>query len=63
MNKALKIALKVGASIAINAAVGYVVMGKGGALDPKDVVKVAKNAKKKVCDYFAEVRTELLEDK
>ena len=39
MNKALKIALKVGASIAINAAVGYVVMGTGGALDPRTLLK------------------------
>lgn len=42
MNPILKTALKIGAGIAINAAVGYVVMTTGGVVDPKAVVKVAK---------------------
>lgn len=48
MNPILKTALKIGAGIAINAAVGYVVMTTGGVVDPKAVVKVAKQVGEKL---------------
>lgn len=63
MNKIAKTALKIGAGVIINAAVGYVVMSTGGAVDPKNVVRVAREAVQKVNKCLGEKRTELLEDK
>lgn len=63
MNKIAKTALKIGAGVIINAAVGYVVMSTGGAVDPKNVVRVAREAVQKVNKCLGKKRTELLEDK
>lgn len=47
MNPIVKTALKVGAGIAINAVVGYVVMASAGSVDVQGVAEAAKDFAKK----------------
>jgi hypothetical protein len=47
MKPIVKAALKVGAGIAINAVVGYVVMASAGSVDVKEVAEAAKDFAKK----------------